>query len=584
MGLMTTRLSAVVLVSAAAALLTSAGCAMQSPRVVSIPPVTQPVGVAGASGPALPTSTVGEIADYRPGTYAVLNGQAVAIPQVPMGNPETIRRIVAAGTRENRVMDHLEHLTKVIGPRLTSSARCEEANIWTRDLMAGWGLTASLHKWGEAATRFDRGPSTGTVFARDQRRRRGSEQAEESPWKATRQLEFTTLSWTRGTDGPKRGPVVRLPENEDEYNKVRSQLNGAWVLLKPTALGGRAGVRAGTQQAGDRFTSRKEARAKVAAGTDPQTLAMDDRVVFDGVLGFIVAPQDERDRVWTSAAPKWRDRVIDEIPTDVEVTVRLSDYDYINSRITDGDEFQVQFDLQHTLTSGPVPLYNTIGEITGTTYPDEVVYVMGHLDSWDGPGSHGAIDNGTGVATTLEAARLLAVAKARPKRTIRFALWTGEEQGLLGAKQYVKDQEANWSKISAALNDDGGTNYQGGLKATSDMADTLLAATAPVNGWFIDNATGKPMVVNVQVQESFPRFASSDHFAFVDVGIPGFFWDEVGRQDYGWAWHTQHDKFNMAIPEYLMQSATCAAVTAYNLANAPSVLPRVPKPPAQQPN
>lgn len=520
----------------------------------------------------LPTNDAPDIQGLQPGTYAVIDGKPAAVPSIQMGDPATIRRIISEGTQRNRVMEHLTHLCEQIGPRLTASSNAEAANRWTMEQFRSWGLTAEMEAWGEAATRFDRGPSTGRVLRKETRRGEG-EQREES-WKTIREMELTTLAWTRGTNGPVQGTVVRMPETEDEYAKVKGQLSGAWVLLKPTGLGGRQGVRAGGLRAGDRFKARMEARDKVASGTDPATLAIDERVIFDGVAGFISAPMDERDRVWTTAAPQWRERTADKVPPDVEVIVRLSDYDFINSRLTDGDEFKVEFDIQNTLIPGPITLYNTVAEIRGTTWPDEYVYVMGHMDSWNGPGSQGALDNGTGTATTLEAARLLMAAGAKPKRSIRFCLWTGEEQGLLGAKAHVKANEASWEKISAVFNDDGGTNYQGGLKATRNMVEMLAAATAPVNGWFIDSSNQRPMVVNVQGQEKFPRFASSDHYAFVEVGVPGFFWDEVGRQDYGWSWHTQHDQVGYAIPEYLMQSATCAAVTAYNIACAPTLLPR----------
>ncbi|MBY0312158.1 MAG: M20/M25/M40 family metallo-hydrolase [Phycisphaerales bacterium] len=523
--------------------------------------------------------------------YAVIDGKEAPVPKIAggLGDSATIQRILDEGRYRNQVMDHLRHLTTKIGPRLTGSTAAEEANNWSMAQFRSWGLSSELHRWGDVATRFDRGPSVGKIYAKSEPRRpRRSEnatpeaEAEQKPaepqWRAVRDLQFTTLAWTSGTDGPRRGPVIVLPDSESEYQEIKPKLKGAWVLLKPMSIEGRGGVRGPGQMAGDRFLARKDARKKVAEGTDPSTLPIEDRVAFDGIHGFITAAQDARDRVWTTATPKWRERSVGEIPPDVEITVRQSDYDNMRTRMSEGREFEVEFDLKHTLTPGPIPVYNTIAEIRGTEKPDEVVIVCGHMDSWNGPGSQGTLDNGTGTAVTMEAARILAAAGARPKRTIRFALWTGEEQGLLGARQYVKDLGERAQKISAVLNDDGGTNYQGGLKCTADMVSTLAAATAPINGVFYDTADGKPMRVNIQVVERFPRFASSDHFAFVEVGVPGFFWDEVGRSDYGWGWHTQNDKLELAIPEYLMQSATCAAITAYNLASAPELLPRVPAP------
>lgn len=115
------------------------------------------------------------------------------------------------------------------------------------------------------------------------------------------------------------------------------------------------------------------------------------------------------------------------------------------------------------------------------------------------------------------------------------------------------------------------------------MAPMLAAATAPVNGQFFDAVTGAPLNVNVQGEgDRIPRTGGSDHVPFNERGIPGFFWDEVGRAEYGYGWHTQHDRIDLAVPEYLMQSSTCSAITAYNLACAPELLPRAAPPAATE--
>ena len=112
----------------------------------------------------------------------------------------------------------------------------------------------------------------------------------------------------------------------------------------------------------------------------------------------------------------------------------------------------------------PFPVYNVIAEIPGTEKPEEVVIISAHMDSWNGPGSHGhGRTTGPGTSVTIEAARILAAVGAQPKRTIRFALWGGEEQGLLGSKAYIESlsSEEELANISAAFVDDGGTNYEG---------------------------------------------------------------------------------------------------------------------------
>ena len=277
----------------------------------------------------------------------------------------------------------------------------------------------------------------------------------------------------------------------------------------------------------------------------------------------------------TSGAPKWRELEADKIAPDVHVLVTRADYDAMNSRLADGEVVEAEFNLHHSFVKGPVPVYNTVAEIKGSKWPDEVVIVSGHLDSWDGPGSQGAGDNGTGTVVTLEAARILAAVHAKPLRTIRFVDWTGEEQGLLGSKGYVKDHKAEMDKISAVLVDDGGTNSEGGLTVADQMVEMMAAATAPTNNQFYDEVDKRYLNVNIKHGgEKIRTHGASDHASFNQVGVPGFFWDEVGRDDYNHIHHTQFDKIDDAIPNYLVQSATNAAITAYRLACAPTLLPR----------
>lgn len=564
-----TRLCGLTLAAGLALPLWLAACAPSTrPIATADRPATG--GPVAATAPAAGEGTALALVG-RPG-QAVIDGKVVDAPRIKLGEPRVIARIIEEGSRRNQAMSHLAELS-TLGPRLTGSSLAEQANELTKRKFESWGLQASLHQWGTIATRFDRGPSYGRVLIKSEKKLEdGTIDISLAPG---REMEFTTLAWTSGTNGPTRGKVVRMPETEDEYAKFKDSLRGAWVLLKPPASTSRGGIRGPGQRAGDRWQLRKDARDAVAKGEKTEKLAIDERVIFDGVAGFISTPKDSRDRVWTTAIKGWRDRQVGDIIPDVEVVVRLSDYDAINSRVSDGEDVFVEFDLKHTLTPGPIPVYNTIAVLPGATKPDEYVIVCGHMDSWDGPGSRGTIDNGTGTAVALEAARLLSVSGARPDRTIIFALWTGEEQGLLGSKEWVKAFPEKVRNVSAVLNDDGGTNYQGGLKCMDTQADMLAAATAPVNFLFTDSATGKPMVVNVQKNgKEFPKFAGSDHFSFIEAGVPGFFWDEVGRADYGYGWHTQFDRLDLAIPEYLVQSSVNAAVTAYNLACAPSLLPR----------
>src|SRR6185503_3666520 len=163
-----------------------------------------------------------------------------------------------------------------------------------------------------------------------------------------------------------------------------------------------------------------------------------------------------------------------------------------------------------------------------------------------------------------------------PKRTIRFCLWTGEEQGLFGSEAYVKAlTDAERERISACFVDDGGTNYEGGLLCYPSQKDMLEEAIAPVSAAFPE----LPMEISVRERASLSASMGSDHYSFIQAGIPGFFWKESGSggregKDYTFIHHTQNDTLRYVVPEYLVQSATCSAVVAYQLAEADTLLPR----------
>jgi carboxypeptidase Q len=463
---------------------------------------------------------------------------ACTAPALAQGDPEVIAKIIDEGKNRSQVWEILTYVSEEIGPRLTGSANLERANVWARDRFTEFGLSnAHLHRWGEIPVRFDRGPSRAKMVA-----------------PVEREFEFTTPAWSAGTEGPVKGPVMKRPATVEELEANRDAYKGAWILEKQL-------------QRMRRGQPREEREQEMEARR-----AVDEALASVGVLGKITA--GSREQVTTGGVRGWRELTMETLPKDLEIQVRRSDYDAINSRLSDGETVEVEVDLKHYFTEGPIPVYNTIAEIKGTEFPDEVVIVSAHLDSWNGPGSQGTQDNGTGSSVTLETARILGSLGIKPRRTIRFCLWSGEEQGLLGSRAYVESlSPEELAKISAAFVDDGGTYYQGGLECVAAMVPMLEAATAPLAAAFPD------LPITHQVREAMPRGGSSDHASFNQKGVPGFFWIEKNRpglegMGYSFSWHTQKDTLEYAIEEYLVQSATCSAVTAYNLAMADTMLPR----------
>lgn len=438
-------------------------------------------------------------------------------------DPAVVAKIIDEGKNKSKVMKYLRELTKDVGSRLTSSTRLDKGNEWAIRKFKAMGIqNVRLEQWGEWPVGFDRGKNNVGRMV--------------SPFES--EFHFTTPSWSQGTRGLVRGPAVMGPSDMDSFNKMKSKLKGAWVVYA-TAPG------------------------RNATATD-----VDNAVLEAGIAGRVYGSRNEL--VITSG--NFRDKTYEKHPMDVRVTVRKSDMERIMRNIEYGRDVQLEFNLQNKWVKGPRKLYNVIAEIPGTEKPDEVVIVSGHFDSWDGPNSEGALDNGTGSCTAIEAARILMKVKAKPKRTIRFILWSGEEQGLFGSREYVKLHEKEMDKISAVLVDDGGTNYQGGYVGIASQKEIMEAAFAPVNAAFPE------LPQKFEVRERMPRGGGSDHASFNAVGVPGFFTMETGRSDYNFVHHTQHDTLEYAIPEYLVQSATNHAVVSFYLANLPDLLPRDPKP------
>lgn len=443
-------------------------------------------------------------------------------------DPATVARIIDEGKNRNQVMKHLDYLTRNIGPRLTGSPSLQKACEWTMSKFRQFGLkNVRLEQWGEWPVGFQR----------------GQRQVVRMVLPYPRDFVFTTRSWTAGTNGPVRAKAILQPKTMAEYDKVKSDLKGAWLVV-PTPQGfGRNATPPPDQTDEEKQVADLVAKAPVAGRIFP---SRNELVITSGNQNI-----------------KW-----EELPKDIRITIRKSDMDRLLYQFERGRQPVLEVDLEQKFVKGPRPLYNVVAEIPGTEKPDEVVIVSGHLDSWDGTGSQGAQDDGTGTMVALEAARILMASGAKPRRTIRFILWTGEEQGLLGSRAYVEKHKDEMAKISCVFVDDGGTNYEGGVTGTKEMEPMLKEALAPAIAAFPD------MPMEIRIAPRIPRGGGSDHASFNAVGVPGFFWFETGRADYGFIHHTQNDRYEFAVPEYLVQASTNTAAASYIVACAPTLMPR----------
>ena len=439
---------------------------------------------------------------------------------------DTILEIAA---EENQVMQHLAEMVDGIGPRLTSSPQCQEACEWAAQRFRDFGVpNVRLEPWGEFPVGFERRELSGRVV---------------QPRKM--KLELTTRSWTPGTNGPERGPLRRAPADEEAMAAATGTFANTWILL-----GGGSSPRWDSD--GDDFRS-----------------ALGHFLDEEGIFGTVRVTRG--DLVVTSGRYRIEN---DAIPTRTEILLPRFQGQQLAAWLDEGQEVEVEFDCDQVFHPGPIPQYNVIAEIPGTEMPEELVIFGGHLDSWDG--STGTCDNGTGCATTLEAARLIGEAMRRtgqkPRRTIRFMLWTGEEQGLLGSLAHIKNFPEESERTSAVIVHDGGTNFLSGIAATPLLEPIFEEAFEPIDRMVAEG--DEEFSFRIRSTRSLPLGIGSDHDSYLRNGVPGFFWNQSGESNYNYVHHTQHDHFDNAIERYEKYSSKVVALAAWRLANTDQMLPR----------
>ncbi|MEO6593613.1 MAG: M20/M25/M40 family metallo-hydrolase [Planctomycetota bacterium] len=443
--------------------------------------------------------------------FALVLSTAAGATLLAQVTPEQFAAIKKEGLEHSKVMAHLDYLTNRIGPRLTSSDNLTVAAEWARDTFQSFGLdNAHLEEWGTFPVGFNRGPWWGRMTKPE-----------------PMELVCNTDAWSAGTRMPSRGPLLMAPRDAEGLAALEGKLGGTWLIDPP---------------GGAFFKELSAAMEK------------------DGAFGFVAGGRS--DLLLTGG----RSNVdIDNLPKLPMVRITKNGYAALRKQLDEGKPVEVEFDIRNHFRKGPIPVYNVIADIPGTEHADEFVVVGGHLDSWDG--AVGATDNGTGTATTIEAARILTAIGAKPKRTIRFMLWSGEEQGLLGSRAWVQKHKEELEKYSACLVHDGGTNYLSGIAGMVEMRPQLRTAFGPI----LDLSADMPFKIR-DIQAFTP--IGSDHESFTAAGVPGFFWDQAGRANYTHTHHTQYDTYDAAIEEYQRHSSVVIATGALGLANLPELLTR----------
>ncbi|MEJ7811648.1 MAG: M20/M25/M40 family metallo-hydrolase [Gemmatimonadaceae bacterium] len=451
-----------------------------------------------------------------------------------------IRAIVAEGMTRSHVAADLMYLTDVIGPRLTGSAGMRRANDWTARKFREYRMdSAWLEPW-KFGPSWERGPMTLTLV---------------SPHR--RQLQGASWAWAPGTNGVLAGDVVYMDARTTAEFRQRfaGKLRGKWAMLgAPAPIWNPDGP---AMTAADAARRDSIVRAVSAPPTDPaeQEFRQMRRALAaaEGIAGNIRDAAKEHALLNMSGSPA-------AVSTMPDIVVPHETYTQFYRLLQAGETVRIEADIRNTLGRDSVMQYNTIAEIRGSERSGEVVLLGAHLDSWDlGTGTS---DNATGSIAVLEAARILRGAGVKPKRTIRFALFSGEEEGLYGSQMYADAHRGEMGNVQAVMVLDNGTGRVRGvaLQGRDEMRDLWRALFAPI-------AELGPFVVRSGNK------GGTDHLSFVPFGVPTFNFDQESR-GYDHTHHSQSDTFDHAVLDDLRQAATVMAATAYGLANLPELLPR----------
>ena len=486
-----------------------------------------------------------------------------------------ITKIKSEGFNRSEVMETLSYLTDVHGSRLTGSPGLKAASEWARDQLTEWGLSnARLEAWGT----FGKGWSTEQYMI-------------EMTEPHYMHILAHPKAWTPGTDGEVSGTPILLDVDDDKLvEEMKGKLGGAIVLL------GKAEGIAGDFEADERRYTEEEL-LELAAAPEP------------GVRRSRRNFSEERRRRFARRGKmrKLRKFLADE---GVAVSIEASSLGYGTLRVTSGGTFRsnseptipqivvagehynrmvrliekdiavkLRLNIKNTFHTEDSLGYNVFAELPGydKKLKKEIVMLGAHLDSWHA--GTGATDNGSGSAVMMEAIRILKMSGVKPRRTIRVALWTGEEQGLLGSRGFVKKHVG-----------------EAGGRVTKDEYDLISAY------YNMDNGTGKVRGIYLQGNDALrPIFEAffepfhdlgattvtmrntggTDHLPFDAIGVPGFQFIQDPIAYFSRTWHTNLDVLDHVQKSDLMQASVIIAAIVYQTAMLDEKLPRKPLSPRE---
>ncbi len=485
-----------------------------------------------------------------------------------------VKNIIEIHKTDNQTMKHLDVLTNRFGGRMVGSDAYENSLQWVESKFKEWGLDEVwIEEAGVAPVGFNRGPWFGRVLGEE-----------------AMTLDFVTPSYTSGTCGVQKGHVLIEPKTRAEFNRMKHVLKGAWVLITGRNRGWaiahdeEANARRAAMIAENEEIAKKNAeitRNNRANGTNEPMLEYKDEpalfykeMVEAGILGIIQSSNIPMTALYDKTVLNDPTMTLEKLPTTADIKLNRHQYAKIYTWAKERRRFELEFQIRNHFKMGPIKYYNITGVIKGSKYPNEYVMSSGHLDAYDA--GTGGVDCGVGVTATMEAARMVAQAGGKPKRSMLFTLFAAEEIGLVGSKAWIATHKDKLDKISNLFNRDGGPTVPTGIMVPQSQYDDYVKASAGINELNPDFPFEVKLREKPIVQPKKP--GGHDGAVFMCAGVPaiGFSLGDVKGYNfsYGEIWHTDRDLYNKNIPEYQMHTSAVTAIMMYNLANLDHVLSR----------
>lgn len=498
-------------------------------------------------------------------------------------------RIRKEGMEHSQILRTMHMLTDIYGPRLTGSPNHKRAAEWAIKQMTDWGFqNGHLEPWDFKHPGWLNERLTAHVL---------------SPVKDS--LVCEVLAWTPSTRGTVRSKAYQLvlPERPTQvqlneyFAKEKGNVRGRIVLvgkhqIVPVNLSPPT-KRADDKQMAERFdpdarpTPRPTPSPTPSPGPGPKPLTgqeigdqLDKFLKDNGVLVRVNDAGREHGQIRA-----FNNRSFDVTKAVPTVVMRNEDYGRVSRILADQSEVMLEFNIVNRVYPEGKTSYNAVAEIPGTDKVDEVIMLGGHLDSWHA--ATGATDNAIGCAIMMEAARILKTLDLKPRRTVRVALWSGEEQGLLGSQAYVKEHfgafenpRPGYEKFGGYFNIDSGTGRIRGASVFGppEAATILREILKPFKD---DGVVGAIASRN-------RGLGGSDSTSFNQAGLPGIGLAQDSIEYGTHTWHTNLDTYERILEDDVKKAAVVVATAVYELATRDELLPRfskdaMPPPPKAEP-